>query len=563
MAVPVSAFAAALALMPPPPAPAIPLHERIDQLVAAGHPDYAKQSAPLAPDAEFLRRAYLDLTGTIPTAADARAFLADRSPDKRTKLVDRLLASPGYARRMAQHFDVVFMERRRDEKVPRAVWEEYLRASFAANMPYDQLAREILSADGVDPKDRGPAKFYLDRDLEPTLVTRDVGRVFLGRNMQCAQCHDHPQIDDYKQVHFHGILAFLNRSYLFPNATDPNAVVAEKAEPGDVTFVSVFDKTKKQKSTGPKLPDGKPVAEPKIAKGQEYKVAPAKNVRPVPKFSRREMLARLIAAPDNAAFARTAANRLWALMLGRGLVHPLDLDHSGNPPSHPELLDLLAEEFVAHKYDVRWLLREIALSKTYQRSSEIPAGLTEVPEDRYLVAALKPLSPEQLAFAVLQATGQTDAERQGRKDPADVVFDAKLPPRAVPAIADLVRDGAEVALDARLAPKAAPFRGTFGGPPGEPEDPGSATLDQALFLKHGGAVRGLIAPRAGNLTYRLGKLSDPRAAADELFLGVLSRLPTDEERADVAAALQGGDRPAALAEVVWALIASAEFRFNH
>jgi hypothetical protein len=557
MAVPASAFVVALALMPP-----APLHERIDQLVAAGHPNYATQAAPLAPDAEFLRRVYLDLTGTIPTVADARAFLADKSPDKRARLVDRLLTSSGYARRMAQHFDVVFMERRRDEKVPRAAWEEYLRASFAVNKPYDRLAREVLSADGVDPRHRGRAKFYLDRDLEPTLVTRDVGRVFLGRNLQCAQCHDHPQIDDYKQAHFHGILAFLNRSYLFPNATDATAVIAEKAEPGDVTFVSVFDKSKTQKSTGPKLPDGKPVAEPKVEKGKEYKVAPAKNVRPVPKFSRRELLAKLIAAPDNPAFARTAANRLWALMLGRGLVHPLDLDHSGNPPSHPELLDLLAEEFVAHKYDVRWLLREIALSKTYQLSSEIPSGLTEAPEDRYLVAALKPLAPEQLAFAVLQATGQTDAERQGRPDAADVVFDAKLPPRAVPAVAELVRTGAEVALDARLAAKAASFRGTFGGPPGEPDDPAAATLDQALFLKHGGTVRGLIAPRAGNLTHRLGALTDPRAVADELFLGVLSRLPTDEERADVAAALRG-DKSAALAEVVWALIASAEFRFNH
>lgn len=559
---PVPALALAAALFPTPAAPAAPLHQRIDRLIAAGHPDYEKQAAPLAPDAEFLRRVTLDLTGTIPTAADARAFLADKSPDKRTKLVDRLLASPGYVRQMAQHFDVVFMERRRDEKVPRAAWEEYLRASFAANKPYDQLAREILSADGVDPRDRGRAKFYLDRDLEPTLVARDVGRVFLGRNLQCAQCHDHPQIDDYKQAHFHGILAFLNRSYLFPDANDPKAVVAEKAEPGDVTFVSVFDKSKTQKTTGPKLPGGKPVAEPKAEKGKEYKVAPAKNVRPVPAFSRRQMLAKLIAAPDNPAFARTAANRLWALMLGRGLVHPLDLDHSGNTPSHPELLDLLTEEFAAHKYDVRWLLREVALSKTYQLSSAVPAGLTTVPEDRYLVAALKPLSPEQLAYAVLQATGQTDAERSGRSDPADVVFDAKLPPRAVPAVAELVRAGAEAALEVRLAAKAAPFRGTFGGPPGEPEDPGSATLDQALFLKHGGTVRGLIAPRAGNLTHRLGQLSDPRAVADELFLGVLSRPPTDEERADVAAALQG-DRSAALAEVVWALIASAEFRFNH
>jgi hypothetical protein len=533
MSLTVPAFAFALALVPPHGAP---LHERIDQLIAAGLPGYEGHAAPLVSDAEFLRRVYLDLNGTVPTAAEARAFLADRSPGKRAALIDKLLSNPAYARRMAEVFDVTFMERRRDVKVPRAAWEEYLRASFAANKPYDQLAREILSADGADPKNRGPAKFYLDRDLEPNLVTRDVGRVFLGRNLQCAQCHDHPQIDDYRQEHYYGILAFLNRSFLFPNADDANAVIAEKAE-GDVTFVSVFDRTKAQKSTGPRLPDGKPVAEPTLPKGKEYKVAPAKDVRPVPAYSRREVLARLIASRDNPAFARTAANRLWAVMFGRGLVHPLDMDHSDNPPSHPELLDLLANEFVAHRYDVKWLLSQIALSKTYQRSS---AGPEDAPPDRYLKAALRPLSAEQLGRAVLQATGQTDAERAALKDPT------------------------ETALDAKLAPRVATFRTTFGGRPGEPDDGSAATLDQSLFLKHGTAVRGMIAPRPGNLTDRLARLNDPNDVADELFLSVLTRYPTAEERADVTAVLEGEpDRKAALAEAVWALLASIEFRFNH
>jgi hypothetical protein len=227
-----------------------PLHAKIDRLVAAGHPGYDQYAAPLADDAEFHRRAALDLTGTIPSAAEVRLFLADTAPDKRTKLIDRLLSGPGYARRMAQAFDVTLMERRRDVKVPRADWEAYLRASFASNKPYDQLAREILSADGVDPKGRAPAKFYLDRDFEPNLVTRDVGRVFLGRNLACAQCHDHPIVADSKQADYYGLFAFLSRSYLFPTAADAKAVVAEKAD-GDVTFVSVFDKAKGQKSTVP------------------------------------------------------------------------------------------------------------------------------------------------------------------------------------------------------------------------------------------------------------------------------------------------------------------------
>lgn len=518
----------AAALAPAPdtlaPPPREPLHARIDRRVAAGFPDYETAAARLAADAEFLRRVTLDLNGTIPTAAETRAFLADGDPDKRRKRIDRLLASPAYARRMAQHFDVTLMERRRDSKVPRAAWEEYLRAAFAENRRYDALVREMLSNDGADAKTRPAAKFYLDRDLEPNLVTRDLGRVFLGVNLQCAQCHDHPLVPDYKQDDFYGILAFLKRSYLFPSSNVANASIAEKVE-GETTFVSVFDKAKTEHKTAPRLPGGKAVAEPTPEKGKEYRVKPAANVRPVPTYSRRELLAAAVTAKENTAFARTAVNRLWAMMLGRGLVHPLDMDHPGNPPSHPELLDLLTAEFVAHDFDVKWLLREVALSATYQRSSEVPAGLSEVPADRYLVAALKPLSPEQLAFAVAQAAGP--------------------------------------AAEAKAAPSLAAFVRIFGARPGEPEA-FEASLDQTLFVKNGAAVRGMLAAKGGNLVDRLAKLSDAGAVADELFVSVLNRPPTADERADVAAALAGAkDRPAALAELAWALLASAEFRFNH
>jgi hypothetical protein len=521
------------------PLAATPLHDRIDARIAAGHPNFEKVAAPPASDAEFLRRVTLDLTGTVPTAAETRAFLADKAPDKRARRIDALLGSVGYARRMAQVFDVALMERRADVRVPRAEWENFLRDAFARNLPYDQLVRQILAADGVDPKARGPAKFLLDRNLEPNLVTRDVARLFLGRNLQCAQCHDHPNVDDYKQDQFYGIYAFLNRSYLFPDA-GPKAVIAEKAD-GEVTFVSVFDKSKVQKSTGPRMLRGKPLPEPTPVKGKEYTVAPAKDVRPVPAYSRRARLADAVTAADNPAFARTAANRLWAVMFGRGLVQPLDFDHPENPPSHPELLDLLAAEFAAQKFDVKALLREIALSRTYQRSSEVPAGLTDMPADRYLVAPLKPLSPEQFGYAIVQATGQADAERLA-----------------------LGKGLTDAALDARLAGQVGPFRNAFVGRPGEPEGGGfTATLDQTLFLKFGGPLRALLNPRPGNLADRLGKLNDPAAVADELFVSVLTRPPTDEERREVAESLAGPDRAAALREWVWVLIASGEFRFNH
>jgi hypothetical protein len=521
-----------------------PLHARIDAAIAAGYPDYAAKAAPPADDAEFLRRAYLDLTGTIPAADEVRAFLADPAADKRAKLVDRLLASPGYVRRMFWFLDVTFMERRPDAKVPRAAWEEYLRAAVAANRPYDALVREMLSSDGADPKTRPAAKFLLDRNLAPDPVTRDLSRVFLGRDIRCAQCHDHPNVDDYTQAEYYGLAAFLNRSSLFPNAAAATATIGEKAE-GDVTFVSVFDKDKKQNTTPPRVLGGRPLAETKPEKGKEYKVAPAAGVRPVPTFSRRALLADAITSTENKAFARTAVNRVWAMLTGRGLVNAPDWDHPANPPSHPELLDLLTAEFVRHNYDVKWLVRQIALSQTYGRSSEVPAALAKldaIPADRYLVATLKPLTPEQLAFALVEAGGQADAERAAA---------AKLGPKA-PAV--------EGRVDLLVAPQLATFRRMFGGRAGEPEDEFTATLDQTLFLKYAPAVRGLLAAR----TASLAKLPDGAAVADELFLSVLSRRPTADEAKDVAAALAAAkDRPAAVSELVWALVASAEFRFNH
>jgi hypothetical protein len=228
------------------------------------------------------------------------------------------------------------------------------------------------------------------------------------------------------------------------------------------------------------------------------------------------------------------------MMLGRGLVNLPDWDHPANPPSHPELLDLLATEFVNHNYDVKWLVRQIALTETYQRSSELTPELAKlelVPQDRYLAAILKPLTPEQLAYSISEASGQTDADR------------AALGPKATAA-----------QLEARINPRLSPYRGMFGTRPGESQDGFSATLDQTLFLKYGPTVRGVMGVRA----LSLGKHTDPDAVAEELFLSVLSRKPTADEKKDVADALRGAaDRGAVLRELVWALVASAEFRFNH
>ncbi len=515
--------------------PKVPLHVRIDQAIGA------KQAAPPASNEEFLRRIYLDLTGTIPSAAEARAFLDDKSPEKRRHLIDQLLASPAYARHMRDVFDVTLMERRADKHVPRAQWQEYLRESFAANKPWDQFVREILTADGVDPKTRPAARFYLDREAEPHLLTRDIGRLFLGMNLTCAQCHDSPVVNDYRQDLYYGIFAFVNRTSLHADKEKKMSVLAEKAD-GEATFQSVFDEKKETKTAGPRVPGRDAVAEPKLEKGKEYDVAPAKDVRPVPKFSRRAQLAAQVAEPANVAFRRNIVNRLWAQMMGRGLVHPVDLDHADNPPSHPELLTLLADEIAEAKFDVRAFLRELALSRTYQRSSEAPVGAEEPARpETFAVAQLKPMTPEQLAWSLMQATGLTDAERlaQGAKPN-------------------------EAALVTKLSAAAAPVVNTFAGQAGQSEE-FQATLDQVLFLANGTLLRGWLAPRAGNLADRLAKLDKPEAAAEELYLSVLTRRPTADEAKEVASYLGSREqnRPAAVQELIWALLTSAEFRFNH
>jgi hypothetical protein len=265
-------------------------------------------------------------------------------------------------------------------------------------------------------------------------------------------------------------------------------------------------------------------------------------VRPLPKYSRREKLAEDLARAENRPFVRNIVNRLWAMMMGRGLVHPVDMNHSENPPSHPELLAALGDRFVEMGFDVKAFLRELAKSKVYQLSSQLPEGADEVPQDRFAVACLKPLTPEQLAWGLMRATGLSDAESRAMGEKLD-----------------------REALRQKLDKNVSPFVQTFGGLPGQPEGDFQATMNQALFVSNGGLLRGWLAPRDGNLIDRLLKLGDSDAVCEELYLSVFSRLPSDEERSEVAELLSVEDAGAGarLQEVAWALLASSEFRFNH
>lgn len=580
----------------PPPAP---LHRQIDQWVAKA----AKGPlAPRASDEEFLRRVYLDLTGSIPTAAEARAFLAECASERgagslrpgiggkgsgnrlqgsgaggqgpgsgakgamtprpnphsyqsRARLIDRLLASPHYARRMEEALTVALLERRTGNAVPAVEWSRYLRESFAANKPWDQLVRELVAADTSDPRVRPALRFFVDgRQGDPHRMTQDVARLFLGMNLGCAQCHDHPTVNDYKQAHYFGLYAYLGQSKLHKVAKTNETLLAEGAPTGKVEFASVFTPDAKL-ATGPRLLGGMELAVPTFEKGQEFAEPPRDGLPGVPKFRARQILAKDLTASANRAFVRTSVNRFWFLMLGRGLVHPLDMDHSGNPPSHPELLDLLTREFATSGLDVKRLLREIALSETYQRSSRAPRGVAvaTVPPQSYRLGLLKPLSAEQMAWSVMQATGTLPE-----------VVKAAVPEKSRFIYKDY-SNGLLSEPPANLPDTMELFAAVFGNPPGEPEVEFQPSMSHSLFLMNEKLVLRWLEPRGGNLVDRLQKLADPAALAEELYLSVLTRRPTAEESAEVATYLEkhAVRRAQALGELAWALLASAEFRLNH
>ena len=417
-----------------------PLHQRIDEIIATG---IVAPPTELADDAEFLRRIYLDLTGTIPSPEKARAFLNADDPDKRTKLIDELLTTRQHFQHLATTFDVWIMERRAEAHVKSPGWKKFLEESFAANKPYHQLIGEILAADGTDAKNREAARFYLDRLGEPNLITRDVGRLFFGQDLQCAQCHDHPNIADYLQRDYYGMFAFFGRTYLFQPDKKKPARLAEKAIGGG-DFKSVF--TDVEATSFPQVLHSKVVfPDPTFAPGEEYKVEPDpknKKIQPIPKFSRRDQFAKAATESNNPAFNRNIANRLWAQMMGRGLVEPLDFHHASNPPSHPQLLELLATEFASMNYDLRAFLRQLALTETYQRKFEMPTQLADQADEvKAKLAALKEENARrrELSQASAEALGQLKEAWNAARKTAVV-------PEAALAVADKKRLAAAAAL---------------------------------------------------------------------------------------------------------------------
>jgi len=538
-----------------------PLHERIDAAIEAALPQFLPngvspdQVLHLVDDEAFIRRVYLDVVGVVPSADEVRAFAADQSPDKRAKLIDQLLASDAYPRRMRELFNVMLMERRGSSPE----WDKYIEQSFAANKPWDELAKEILAGESGDDDSRQGVEFWYTKRLENygqnpvdyDGLARDVGRLFFGVDLQCANCHNHLFIDDYKQADYKGLFLLIAGT---SNLKEGNRFrLAEKPLTAKLEFSSVFDGV--QMAIGPKVPGLQEVSIPEFPEGEEYAVPPDRKTRHpgVPKFSPRRVLAEQAAESPN--FRLNAANRLWWTVMGRGLVEPLDLSHSDNPPSHPELLALLADELAAYDYDMRWFLRELLRTRTYQRSSELPEG-ANVPPEAFAVALEKPLSAEQLTWSVLRATGNL----------------AAMPgAEAVKLTASADQTAAKPAGDAKaqplpkLATLQQKFETAFANPAMEPEVEFKPSVKAALFLSNDDSVLTLLQPRPGNLTDRLMAAPDAAAVAEEAYLSVLGRSPTEQEQAMVSEYLTGraDNRLQAVKNLAWALIASTEFCLNH
>ncbi|MFM9963890.1 MAG: DUF1549 domain-containing protein [Planctomycetaceae bacterium] len=512
-----------------PKAVADELPARIDSLIAA-----AVKDGPLGPtcdDATFVRRAYLDLAGRIPSWQEATTFLDNKEANKRTQLIDTLLASSDFPRRMQDLFHAMLMERRGDSPE----WTKFLRSSFESNKPWDQLVREILDPDPNSEATRGAAFFHTKRlekvgqqETDYPGLTRDVGRLFLGMDLQCAQCHNHLFIESYKQVDFQGLYTVYQNTFIRTDLKFP--AIGEKVLTKKADFSSVFDKV--SLTTGPRVPGGKEIEIPTFEKSEEYLVPPDRktNFPGTPRFRAMQFIATELPTATNKAFADNIANRLWFVMMGRGLVNPLDQQHAANRPSHPEVLDLLAHEIVAQKFDMKSMLRQLALTETYQRTTVLAEGVEPPKPESYRIANEKRLSAEQLASSVLVATGSRDKPRE-----ADV---EKLRTAFVKAFANVPQD---------------------------PEIEFSPSLKSSLFVLNDPAVLDGLTPQLGNLVERLLKTTDSAALADELYLSVLTRQPTDEERTAIAEYLSKNPerRSAAITNLTWALLASTEFCLNH
>jgi hypothetical protein len=470
------------------------------------------EPSSLCDDATFLRRAFLDVTGTLPTAQEARTFLADSAQDKRAKLVDTLLNRDTYADYWTMRFsDLLRVDQGKITPAGSVAMTRWLRRQFAENRPYDAFVRDLLLAKG-NMKAEGPAAYYKALDT-PELLARSVSQVFLGVRIECAQCHHHPS-DRWSQEDYYamaGLFSGLTRKKL--------------ADGGEAVVPGVAQNLKHPRT-------GVPI--PAKALGAE---APLFG----PFEDRRLYLSNWMTAESNPYFAKMIANRLWAHYFGRGLVEQVDDLRTTNPATNEPLLEALAEHLRSVRYDLKAFTRTLLASRLYQLST-VTTSSNANDEQNFSHAENKALPAEVLLDAISQVTGVQEAFPgwpEGYR--AIQIWDNKLPHYFF-----------------RIFGR--PVRATVC----ECERGNEPSIAQALHLMNSPEIMEKIRSRDGLAARLAAESNEPAAIVEELFLTTLARYPTQVERqAALEIFAETTNRRESAEDVLWTLLNTKEFLYNH
>ena len=484
------------------------LSARIDELIGLRLAKEEIPPAPSADDAEFFRRLSLDLNGRIPSLTQLVDFLDDTRSNKRRQWVDELLDGPDNAPLYIEHFahfwrrQFLALTTMQSEAVVVPL-EGWLRKQITANAPYDRMVRGLLT-------DSNAASFYLANENKAENLASRSSRLFLGVKLECAQCHDDRSGGKWKRAQFWQYAAFF--AGLRTELGDSSLVVSPRPQPTGPARIQVGGS---ETWVEARFPDG----------GQpdwQRAVTP------------RQALSEWITRRDNPWFARATVNRLWHYFLGVGLIDPVDgLGTEDNPPSHPELLDELVRQFVAHDFDLKFLIRAITGSSTYQRSGrQTDPRQTELRV--FARAASRALTPEQLYDSIVLATGY-------RSDPAKI--------------------GAYEAF--QMGPPRAMFLAPFDDPNSQPVD-FQASIQQALMMMNGKFTEEATSSTRSATVAAVIDSNRPLAQRiDELYLVTLSRKPRCEETQRLLEYATTHESKQALRDIFWSLLNSTEFVLNH
>ncbi len=538
----------------------------LDFLIQDAWTQEGLEATRLCTDEEYVRRAYLDVIGTIPSADQVRAFVKDDTPGKRAKLVDRLLATPGYARHFTNLWGRVLVGQadvggNNREYIP-ALFRTWFETQLVNERPYGEIVTEIVTASGTV-YENAPVNFSGRRDHSVTDIAGATSKAFLGVQIQCAQCHDHPY-EEISQADFNGMAAFWARTIGIPKEIDysilgPAAVA--RAEASEQRYYDDALKAGKSEAEARNIATRRGVRRSRDVKDLEtqprYTTAAANSPRgkamlkralrnvpeeiinASPKFlkgatfdgttapTRRAALAEWIVDTDNPYTAPALANRYWGWLLGRGFVHPVDDFSSVNIPSVPEALKLLARDTADHEFDLKRLVRIITATRSYQLSTATPER-TELADEFFAAGPLKELSPQQTFDSIQIAMGvvKDGTKMSGLSD-------------TTPSSIDMGGRGGmmmganptEMSRAERVLRRAATrFFLTFDDDEAEESESFTGTVPQGLFLMNSETINSLlVSPRVSVVAAVLSNVDSDRDRIRHFFLRTLSREPTSQE----------------------------------